>query len=137
MSTLSFPPRVVDTVCYEQKDIAYTEFTDGGSTAGTLTTKIILPVGFWIDRCVLTNLTGFTGDTSATIQVGDGSDFDRLTTGTPSVFTTATYLSLGAPSGTLPVSTAFSPVITITSGADFTAVEAGLLTIQIYGRQLN
>lgn len=133
MSTVVKPQRAVDLQCYQQKGIAHTEFTDGGSTVGTFTLGFQLPVGFFIEQVVLTDVTGFTGDTSATIQIGDGSDVDRLTTGTPSVFTTTTYINPGLPSGTKPILTAFAPVITITSGADFTAVAAGQLTVKIYG----
>jgi hypothetical protein len=137
MSAVKKPARVVGTVLYEQTGIVVGDFTDGGAAVGTLTLGFQLPVGFWIDRCVIKNLTGFTGDTSATVQVGDGSDVDRLTTGTPSVFTTATYVNLGAPSGTLPISTAFAPVVTITSGSDWGAVVAGGFDIQIYGWSLD
>jgi hypothetical protein len=115
-----------------RQTLTYSQFTDGGSTAGTKTLTETLPVGAWVLRSVLRNVTGFTGDTSAVITVGDGTDVDRYNTGTPSVFTTANAIDLGAPSGTQIHTAAATVTVTVTSGADFTSVAAGQLTISIY-----
>lgn len=136
MSTVRVPEYVVDQEVYEESGIVVGDFTDGGAAAGTYTCKFELPVNFWIERCILTDVTGFTGNVSAVITVGDGTDADRLNTGTPSVFTTATIIDLGAPSGVLPITTAFKPVLTITASADFTAVTAGALTLKVYGKMV-
>lgn len=80
--------------------VALADFTDGGGAAGTYVLTRGIPQGAFVLRTVLVNVTGFTGDTSATIQVGDGSDVDRYSTGTPSVFTTANAIDVGAVSGT-------------------------------------
>lgn len=133
MSTVTNPEFVVDLEVYEEKGILFSQFTDGGSTAGTYQVGFTLPVGFHIHRTQLYSVTGFAGDTSAVITVGDGSDVDRLNAGTPSVFTTIAGLDLGVPSGTTIVATAFRPTLTVTSGADFTSVSAGALSIRVYG----
>lgn len=112
--------------------VAYDDFTDGGSTTGTYTMTGDIPIGATVTRTDLVDITGFTGDTSATIQVGDGSDVDRYSTGTPSVFTTANMVSAGAVSGTAVHVAAVSPVLTVTSGADFTSVAAGSVTVVIW-----
>jgi hypothetical protein len=111
----------------------YSDFTDNEDTTGTYTSLIVLPVDFYIERVILTNVTGFTNDTSATITIGDGSDVDRLHAGTPSVFTTIAALDCGVPSGTTCVATAFSPVLIVTGNADFTSINAGQLDIAVYG----
>ena len=111
----------------------FSQITDGGSTAGTYQVQFELPVGFFVDRTQLVNVTGFAGDTSAAITVGDGSDVDRYNTGTPSVFTTISRLDLGISSGTKFIATANRPTITVTSGADFTSVSAGGFDIRVYG----
>lgn len=108
------------------------DFTDGGAAAGTLALDETIPVGAWVLRTVLRNVTGFTGDTSAVIVVGDGTDADRYNTGTPSVFTTANAIDLGAPSGVQIHTAAATPTVTVTSGSDFGAVAAGQATISIY-----
>lgn len=133
MSTLKIPEYVVDREVYEESGILFSDFTDGGGAAGTYTCKITLPVGFFIERCWLTDVTGFTGDSTAVIIVGDGSDTDRLNTGTPSVFASASAINLGAPSGAQLVSTAFKPVLTVTEDSDWGDVTAGALTIKIMG----
>lgn len=112
--------------------VAYSAFTDGGSTSGTYALKTQIPEGAWALQTVLEDLTGFTGDTSATIIVGDGTDTDRYSTGTPSVFTTATAVDLGVPSGTKIHTAAKTVTITITSNSDWGLVVAGSLTIRLY-----
>lgn len=108
------------------------DFTDGGSAAGTLALDETLPIGAWVLRSVLRNVTGFTGNTSAVMVVGDGTDVDRYNTGTPSVFTTANAIDLGAPSGTQIHTAAATVTVTVTGGSDFTAITAGTATISIY-----
>lgn len=119
-----------------QQTVSFDQFTDGGSTAGTLDLNVSIPAGAVFARTLVTAVTGFTGDTSATLVVGDGSDVDRYNTGTPSVFTTAAAgVDMGAPSGTLFHSAAITPKLTVTSNSDFTAVEAGALTITLFWYQ--
>lgn len=112
--------------------VTRSQFTDGGSTSGTYAVTETIPQGAWVQQSVLVNVTGFTGDTSAVINVGDGSDVDRYNTGNPSVFTTANAIDLGVPSGTKIHTAAATITITVTSGADFTNVAAGQLTLRIY-----
>ena len=134
MSFWRTPAYVRDLQIFEET-VALAQFTDGdgGATLGTYVCTFDLPVNFWVDRAILTDVTGFAGDTTATIQIGDGTDVDRLNTGTPSVFASATIVDLGVPSGVRPVTTAYKPKITVTAGSDFTAVTAGKLTLQVWG----
>lgn len=111
---------------------AYDDMVDGGGTSGTLVLDEGIPDGARVDQSILHSLTGFTGDTSAVITIGDGTDVDRYNTGTPSVFTTnASGCDLGVPSGTAWHDDAKSVTVTITSNADFTSVSAGEATISI------
>jgi hypothetical protein len=43
------------------------DFTDGGSTSGTLVLRGTIPIGAIVLGSSITSLTGFTGDTSATV----------------------------------------------------------------------
>jgi hypothetical protein len=109
------------------------QFTDGGSTSGTLTMTGSIPAGAFVLRTVISDLTGFIGDTTAALIVGDGTDTDRYTTAaTVSVFTTAVAVDGLAPSGTQVHVLAKNPVLTITSSADFTNVSAGAMTVKIF-----
>lgn len=136
MSIVSAVSKEVGLTVYEEKSIVYTQFTDGGSTAGTYAVGFTLPVGFFIEYVILSDITGFAGDTSAVAIVGDGSDTDRLNASTLNVFSTLGGLYGGVPSGTRVVATAFKPTITVTGGADFTSVNAGELTLKVYGHQI-
>lgn len=116
-----------------QETVAYDDFTDGGSTAGTYDLGITIPAGAVFAQALVTGITGFTGDSSAVLTIGDGSDVDRYNTGTPSVFTTASAgVAMGAPSGTTWHTATVTPRLTVTSGSDFTAVSAGALTVTLF-----
>lgn len=116
-----------------QESITRAGMTDGGSTSGTLVLGCTIPAGALFVSSLITDIVGFTGDTSATIQIGDtGGDVDRYTTGTPSVFTTAAAgVDLGVPSGTKWHTAAVVPDVLITSNADFTNVAAGSAVITL------
>lgn len=112
--------------------VLYSDFTDGLATSGTYTLKQGIPVGAVVLKTLVTNVTGFTGDVSAALIVGDGTTTDRYNTGTPSVFTTDTSVDVGAVSGTAYHDAAKSIILTVTSNSDFTLVTAGALTIKVF-----
>ena len=114
--------------------VAYDDFTDGGSTTGTYNlTAGTIPAGATVLCSAITVVTGFAGDTSATIQIGDGTDVDRYSTGTPSVFSTAANgVDAGVASGVKYHTAAKTVTLTVTSNADFTSVNAGSVTVEIY-----
>lgn len=107
-------------------------FTDGGSTSGTKTMATQIPAGAVFEYSVVTVNAAFSGDTSAVLTIGDGSDVDRYNTGTPSIFTTGAK-EMGVPSGTRFHAAAQTVTLTVTSGADFTNVSAaGSITVSLY-----
>ncbi len=106
-----------------QETLAVADFTDGGSTTGTLAMGITIPAGAVYAQSLVTGIVGFAGDTTATFQIGDGTDVDRYSTGTPSCFATASAgADAGVPSGTKFHSVVKTPTVTITGGSDFTAI---------------
>lgn len=112
--------------------VGFAAFTDGGGASGTYQMAATIPVGALLVATKIQVPTGFTGDTSAVVIIGDGSDTDRYMTGTPSVFTTAADgVECGIVSGAKLVTTANRPTITVTSGADFTSVAAGSITVSV------
>lgn len=113
--------------------IAYDDLTDGGSTAGTLTLTDSLPAGAFVIGWEAVTATGWTGDSSATLQVGDGSDADRfssVTTG--SIFAAGTIGSQPKDGVNAYCAAATNIGITVTSGSDFTSVAAGSTTLRVY-----
>lgn len=112
--------------CVEET-LTAASLTDGGAAVGTKNLTAAIPAGALFLYATVDTITGFAGDVSATITLGDGSDVDRYNTGTPSVFATAAAgVALGAPSGTAFHATAVANIVaTVTSNADITPVLAG------------
>ncbi len=113
--------------------VTISQFTDGGSTVGTKVMAGQLPIGaIPLATKVVVN-TGFTGNTSAALTIGDGSDVDRYNTSTIDCFTTAaTGVQSGVPSGNKLLTAPNNPTLTMTSNSDFTLVVAGSITVSIY-----
>ena len=124
--------RAVGLVGVRSETVSYDAFTDGGGTSGTYQMLGSLPKGAVVLGTKVLVPAGFAGDTTAVLVIGDGSDVDRYSTGTPSVFATAANgIQSGVPSGTKLLTSANRPTLTVTSGADFTAVDAGTLEVNI------
>ena len=114
--------------------VAFGAFTDGLAAVGTYAmTAGAIPVGATFLFSAVTAITGFAGDTSAVMTIGDGTDVDRYNTGTVNVFTTAAAgVATGVPSGVQYHAAAKTPVLTVTTNADFTSVSAGSVTVELY-----
>lgn len=122
-------PNVIKTI---QQTVVLGDFTDGGSTTGTVDLTDQLPANALVLGCLVKVNAAFAGDTSATLQVGDGSDVDRYSTGTPSVFAAAPNgINMGAVSGVAHQTQADTVTLTVTSATDFTSVTGGSLSITI------
>ena len=116
-----------------EESFAFGDFTDGGAAVGTILFAGSLPAGAVVLGTKVLVTAGFAGDTSAVLTIGDGSDVDRYNTGTPDVFATAAAgVESGVPSGSILLTAANSPTLTVTTNADFTSVSAGALTVAIY-----
>ena len=112
--------------------VAFGDMTDV-TTTGTIDLTNTIPVGAFVVCALVTAITGFAGDTSAVVTLGDGSDADRYNTGTPDVFSTiANGIAMGIPSGVQYHATAATVKVTVTTNADFSSVTAGSLTIEFY-----
>jgi hypothetical protein len=113
---------------------AYDDFVDGGGVVGTLVLDEGIPDGAVVQRSVLHSLTGFTGgaNSTATVQIGDGTDADRYTTGTPDISTTnASGVDLGVPSGTVWHDDEKDVTVTATVDNDWSTIAAGEATVVI------
>lgn len=112
--------------------VTYTDFTDNLDNTAQYDLSDKIPQGAFVLQAVIENLTGFAGDTTATLQIGDGTTVDRYNTGTPSVFATAVAVDPGVPSGTKIHIAAATPRLKITTTADWGSVTAGAMTVRIY-----
>lgn len=107
------------------------DFTDGGSTTGTLALTASIPIGAYVLRSFLVNNTAAATVSTLTIQIGDGTDVDRYSTGTPSVAGAASIISMGAVSGVAVHTAAKTPTLTLTEDSDFGDVTAWTATVVI------
>lgn len=99
--------------------------TDGGGTSGNQDFAVALPAGAVVLGWGANTSVAFTGDTTATIQVGISGgvgNFSQTTTG--SCFT-AIKVSSASPVATSMTAASTVPRITITSSTDFTLLAAG------------
>ncbi len=116
------------------ESMAFGDFTDNTDTTGfydfvssTLPAGAI-PLGF---KAIVS--TGFTGDTTAVIQVGIAGDLDRFSLNTDqSVLAAASVGSLPATDGADGLDAASTPRVTVTGGADFTSISAGVMVVYVY-----
>ena len=118
-----------------EQTIGYAEFTDNTDTTGykDLAEQLppgALPIGW---RCRVT--TGFSGDTTAVVQVGVSGDLDQYSADvTQSVLTSGTLvgaLAIAADSGD-DMNTGVTIRVTVTGGADFTSINAGSMTVSVW-----
>jgi hypothetical protein len=114
--------------------VGYAAFTDNLDATGQFDLTFgTIPIGATFIRAAVTAVTGFTGDTTAVMTIGDGTDVDRYNAGTIDVFTTAANgIDAGVPSGALYHDAAATVRLTITGGADFTSIAAGSVTVELY-----
>lgn len=119
--------------------VDYSDFTDGGSTAGTLALTNKIPAGSFAIGSKVTVTTGFTGDTSCVLDIGDGSDADLFSYTTHNIYTAAGNLveaadagNAGTESGLVPLSSETTITITATSASDWGLVTAGKMYVEVF-----
>lgn len=112
--------------------IKYSDFTDGGSTAGNLTMTQQLPAGAFYIGCKATIKTGFTGDTSAVLAVGKTSGEDEFSDGTTLNVYTAGDVGQEGEAPLEFLNSAASVYLRLTSASDFTLVTAGEMLLELF-----
>lgn len=119
--------------------VEYSDFTDGTGTSGTLVLTNKIPAGSFVLGSKVTVTTGFTGDTSCVLDIGDGSDADLFSYTTHNIYTAATNLveSCDAAAdakyrGIVPIASDTSITLTATSGSDWGLVTAGKILVEVF-----
>ncbi|MES2793218.1 MAG: hypothetical protein V4719_26650 [Planctomycetota bacterium] len=114
-------------ICTIAATITKAAMTDGGGTSGYYDFGMAIPQGArFLDWLAVTKSAG-TGDTSATIQVGESGNVDRFSAvATNSVFATGVVGTIAPGSSDNAVLTAAStPRVTVTTGSDFGLIASG------------
>lgn len=108
------------------------DFTDNTNTTGYVDLSTQLPAGAVVLGTKIVTATGFTGDTTAVVQVGVAGDLDRfsaITTG--SVVAAGTVGAQPADDSSAFCATATTVRVTVTGAADFTSIVAGAATVYV------
>jgi len=125
--------RMVKSLVSQALKIA--DFTDNTGTAtGYIDFDTALPAGAIPLAWKAVVATGFTGDTTAVMQVGKSGDVDKFSANTAqSCLAAGTVGSLALAADAMTgFSTATTPRVTVTGGSDFGDVTAGEMTVEIF-----
>ena len=120
--------------------VSYGDFTDGGSTDGTLNLTDTIPAGSFVLGTKVKVTTGFTGDTTCVLDIGNSSDADAYSYTTHNIYTAADNLVEGADSssggttgtGLAPIASATTVKLTATGASDWGNVSAGTMLVEVY-----
>ena len=120
--------------------VSYSDFTDGAGTDGTLALTDTIPAGSFVIGTKVRVTTGFTGDTTCVMDIGDGSDADLFSYTTHNIYTAASNLMEGCDSaaagntgtGIVPIATATTITLTATGASDWGLVTAGRLLVEVF-----
>jgi hypothetical protein len=115
------------------------DFTDGDGTSGTLNLNKKIPAGSFVIGSKVTVETGFSGDTTCVLDIGNSDDADAYSYTTHNIFASANNLVEGADSSTggttgeglKAVPTATTVLLTATSGSDWGLVTAGKMLVEV------
>jgi hypothetical protein len=112
------------------QDILYSDFTDGGSTAGTLTMTPVLPEGAFVIGTKVTIRTAFTG--TVTLKAGKSSGEDEFTDGTTVSIGTADVVGESAEDPLEYLAADTTVYLYAAHSSDWTSVVAGDMTVEIF-----
>ena len=113
--------------------VTYDDFTDGGSTAGTLEMGATIPAGSFVIGSKVTVITGFTGNTSCTLGI-ESNAYSGNTT--HNIYAAATNLVKAAfistDAGLVASGSAVTVSLTATSASDWGLVTAGKMLVEVF-----
>jgi hypothetical protein len=120
--------------------VTYDEFTDGGGASGTKTLAKQIPAGSFVLGSKVKVTEGFSGDTTAVMDIGDGSDADLFSLTTHNVLSAASNLVEGAAAGTasdsysgiVPIASDTTITLTVTGASDFGLITAGKMFVEVF-----
>jgi hypothetical protein len=117
--------------------VNFGDLTDGGGADGTLNLEKQIPAGSFVIGSKVTVKDGFVGDTTAVLSIGTAGDANEYSGNTTHNILAAVRNSvrsafISADSGFVAESTAIDVKITITGGADFGAITAGRMLVEVF-----
>ena len=115
------------------QSVAFGDFTDNADATGYVDLTDTLPAGAIPLGTKFVVSTGFTGDTTAVVQAGIAGTLDMFTENVDqSVLAAATVGSTPTPDAADGMDAAKTIRVTVTGGADFTSISAGVMVVYVY-----
>jgi hypothetical protein len=115
------------------QDLKIADFTDNTNATGYIDITDKLPAGAIVLGWKAVVGTGFSGDTTAVIEIGVSGTLDKFSVDTSqSVLTAGTVGSSSKLSANNFLGSATTVRVTVTGGADFTSITAGEMVVTIY-----
>lgn len=114
--------------------VVLADFTDNTDTTGYADLSTQLPEGAVVLGWQADVKTGFSGDTTATVQVGESGNIDRFSAKTDNSCLTADVVGTAAPAVAANqgyLAGAVTPRVTVTGGSDFGGISAGEMDIKL------
>lgn len=117
--------------------VTYSQFTDGAGASGTLNLSKQIPAGSFVIGSKVKVTEGFSGDTTAVLDIGNASDADAYSLTTHDVLSAASNLleladadGAGAP-GFSVVTSDTTVKLTLTGASDFGLITAGKMFVEV------
>jgi len=117
------------------ESVAFGSFTDGGGTSGYIDLGSNIPAQCIVLGWKANVTTGFTGDTTAVVMVGKSGDTDCFSADTAQSALGVAKVGSNALAAASYTAAATTPRVTVTGGADFTSISAGVMVVTIYYMQ--
>ncbi len=115
----------------------YASFTDNGDATGYIDLSGTVPPGSIIVGWKGLVGEGFSGDTTATIEVGKAGDTDAYSGDASQSVLNAATVGSAASEALAFVGSSATPRVTITGASDFGNISAGSMTLTVYYLELN
>jgi len=119
--------------------VDYSDFIDGAGVSGTLALSKVIPAGSFVFGSKVKVVTGFTGDTTAVLDIGDGSDDDLFSQTTHNILAAASNLvegadgaAAGSERGIVPIASDATVTLTVTGASDFSLISAGRMYVEVF-----
>jgi hypothetical protein len=117
--------------------VNFGDITDDGGADGTLNLNKQIPAGSFVIGSKVTVKDGFVGDTTAVLSVGTSGDANEYSGNTTHNILAAGRNSvrsafIGSDSGFVAESADIDVLITVTGNADFTAITAGKMLVEVF-----
>lgn len=114
----------------ESAELDHADFTDNTDATGTIDTGIDIPADSVLLGFELVVTEGFTGDTSAVADLGDGTDADLFNGANQPNVLSAASVGVGADPAASVVTADTDLHLTVEGGADWGSVTAGKVKVR-------